>query len=65
MRPKTKLMQKIIEQGLTFSQIADKLSSFGVKTVTVFQWADGRRVPSARIKKAIAKILGCTVKDIF
>lgn len=65
MREKTKLLKKIIELGYTYSKIAEKLTNFGVTPTTVFQWADGRRIPSARLKKALAKILGCKVSDIF
>lgn len=62
---KTKLYDKMKEKGLTNKDIADKLLVFDVREETVFQWADGRRVPSARVKKAIAKILDCKVTEIF
>ena len=62
---KTKLYDKMKEKGLTNKDIADKLLVFYVREETVFQWADGRRVPSARVKKAIAKILDCKVTEIF
>lgn len=62
---KTKLYDKMKEVGFTNKDIADKLSAFNVREETVFQWADGRRVPSSRAKKAIAKILNCKVSDIF
>jgi DNA-binding XRE family transcriptional regulator len=53
------------EKGIANKEMAIKLSSFEVREETVFQWADGRRVPSARAKKAIAKMLNCKVSDIF
>ena len=59
------MYDKMQEQEITNKDIADKLSAFNVREETVFQWADGRRVPSKRVKKAIAKILGCKVSDIF
>lgn len=62
---KTKLYEKMKEVGVTNKDIADKLSAFEVREETVFQWADGRRVPSSRAKKALAKMLGCKVSDIF
>lgn len=62
---KTKLYDKMKEKGVTNKDIADKMSAFNVREETIFQWADGRRVPSAKAKKAIAKILGCKVSDIF
>jgi DNA-binding XRE family transcriptional regulator len=65
MKEKTKLMKKIIERGVTFSQIADKLSDSKIRATTVFQWADGRKVPSEKMKKALAKALDCKVSDIF
>lgn len=61
----TKMYDKMKEQGITNKDIADKMSAFNVREETVFQWADGRRVPSARAKKALAKILDCKVSDIF
>ena len=62
---KTKLYEKMQEKEITNKEIADKMSAFNVREETIFQWADGRRVPSARDKKALAKILGCKVSDIF
>ena len=61
----TKLYDKMQEVGVTNKDIANKLSEFEVREETVFQWADGRRVPSSRAKKAIAKMLNCKVSDIF
>lgn len=61
----TKLYEKMKENGITNKEMASKLFAFEVREETVFQWADGRRVPTARAKKAIAKILGCKVSDIF
>ena len=62
---KTKLYDKMQEKGITNKDIAEKMSAFNVREETIFQWADGRRVPSARDKKALAKMLGCKVSDIF
>ena len=61
----TKLYYKMQEQNFSCEEMAKKLSVFQVREETIFQWADGRRVPSARDKKALAKILGCKVSDIF
>lgn len=61
----TKLKAKMKEKGITNKDIAEKMSAFNVREETIFQWADGRRVPSARDKKALAKILCCKVSDIF
>lgn len=62
---KTKLYEKMQEKGITYKDIAERLSAFEVREETVFQWADGRRVPSAKAKKSIAKALDCKVSDIF
>lgn len=62
---KTKLYEKMQEKGVTNKEMASKLSAFNVREETIFQWADGRRVPSAKVKKSIAKMLGCEVSDIF
>ena len=62
---KTKLYDKMQEKGITNKDIAGKMSAFNVREETIFQWADGRRVPSARDKKALAKMLCCKVSDIF
>ena len=62
---KTKLGEKMKEKGTTNKDIAEKMATFNVREETVFQWVDGRRVPTARVKKANAKILGCEVSDIF
>lgn len=62
---KTKLSEKMKEKGVTNAEMAVKMSAFNVREETIFQWSDGRRVPSSRDKKALAKILGCKVSDIF
>lgn len=62
---KTKLYDKMQEKGITNKQMANYLVVFNAREETVFQWVDGRRVPTARVKKAIAKILDCKVSDIF
>lgn len=61
----TKLYDKMQEKGVTNKEMANYLVGFNAREETVFQWTDGRRVPTARVKKAIAKILGCKVSDIF
>ena len=62
---KTKLFKRILELELTFSQVASKLDKMQIKPTTIFHWADGRKVPNAREKKALAKVLDCKVSDIF
>lgn len=52
------------EKKITFSMLAEKLNNeYSVKTL--FQYADGRRVPNKSDKKKIADALGCLVSDIF
>lgn len=62
-----KLYQKIVEKGKTFSAVALLLKERGieVRSTTVFHWADGRKVPNKREKKALAKVLECKVEEIF
>ena len=49
---------------ITFSMLAERLNNeYSVKTL--FQYADGRRVPNKSDKKKIADALGCLVSDIF
>ena len=62
---KTKLCEKMREKCITNKEMAQKMSGLNIREETIFQWSDGRRVPSARDKKALAKILGCKVSDIF
>ena len=62
---KTKLYDKMQEKGITNKEMANYLVGFNAREETVFQWVDGRRIPTARVKKAIAKILDCKVSDIF
>lgn len=52
------------EKKITFSMLAEKLNNeYSVKTL--FQYADGRRVPNKSDKKKISDALGCLVSDIF
>ena len=55
------IMQK---KGWTFAQLAERLNN-EYKATTLFQYADGRRVPNKSDKKKIADALGCLVGDIF
>ena len=59
-----KFFAKIREQGLTFAQLSERLGGeYSVKTL--FQYADGRRVPNKSDKKKIANALGCLVSELF
>ena len=59
-----KFYAKIREKGWTFAQLAERLhNEYTVKTL--FQYADGRRMPNKSDKKKIADALGCLVGDIF
>lgn len=51
-------------KGWTFAQLSDKLNGEYTAS-TLFQYADGRRVPNKSDKKKIADALGCLVGDIF
>ncbi len=59
-----KFMEIMRERGWTFAQLAERLNGeYSVKTL--FQYADGRRVPNKSDKKKIADALGVLVSDIF
>lgn len=59
-----KFLSVMARKGITFAQLADKLN--GEYTAkTLYQYADGRRVPNKSDKKKIADALGCLVGDIF
>lgn len=59
-----KFFEKIKEKGWTFTQLSERLN--GEYTAkTLFQYADGRRVPNKSDKKKIADALGCSVADLF
>lgn len=62
MRNETIFKRKIRERGYTYEILAYKLS---VTPETVFQWADGRRKPPAKILKQIAKILNCKTQELM
>lgn len=57
----TKLKSKMIESGYSFEKLSAEIN---VSPETVFQWADGRRVPPTKILKQIAKVLLCDVKEL-
>ena len=59
-----KFLSVMEEKGLTFAQLADKLNG-EYTSKTLFQYADGRRVPNKSDKKKIADALGVLVVDIF
>jgi ribosome-binding protein aMBF1 (putative translation factor) len=59
-----KFMNKMKEKGWSFSQLSARLN-YEYTVNTLFQYADGRRVPNKSDKKKIADALGCLVGDIF
>ena len=59
-----KFLAVMEEKGLTFAQLSDKLNG-EYSSKTLFQYADGRRVPNKSDKKKIADALGVLVVDIF
>jgi ribosome-binding protein aMBF1 (putative translation factor) len=57
-------MDKLKEKGWTFAQLSQRLN--GEYTAkTLFQYADGRRMPNKSDKKKIADTFGCLVCDLF
>lgn len=59
-----KFMKKMQERGWTFAQLAQRLNN-EYNPTTLFQYADGRRMPNKSDKKKIADAFGCLVSDIF
>lgn len=55
---------KMKEKNLTFEQLAERLNR-EYSVATLFQYADGRRVPNKSDKKKISRALGCVETDIF
>ena len=62
-----KFFAKLQEKKWTFTQLFERLKQKGVSLnpQTLFQYADGRRVPNKSEQKAIAEVFGCLVRDIF
>lgn len=48
--------------GLTVQQLADKL---GVYVTEVIAWEHETYLPRARLLPDLAKVLGCTIDDLF
>lgn len=62
-----KFLEKMKEKGWTFPQLSERLRARGVNLTasTLFQYADGRRVPNKAEQKAIADTFGCLKGDLF
>ena len=56
------LKQKRLELGLTQQQIADAM---GTGRTTVAMWETGASMPPASKLQKLAKILGCSMDDLF
>lgn len=52
------------EKKLTFAILSERLNG-EYSPKTLYQYADGRRMPNKSDKKRIADALGCLVNDIF
>lgn len=52
------------EKRLTFAMLSEMLKN-EYSARTLYQYADGRRMPNKSDKKKIADALGCLVSDIF
>lgn len=59
-----KFMDRLKQKGWTFAQLAKRLDG-EYSPATLFQYADGRRVPNKSDKKKIANAFGCLVEDLF
>ena len=59
-----KFFEMLKAKNMTFAMLSHKLN-YEYTAMTLFQYADGRRVPNKSDKKKIANALGCLVGDIF
>lgn len=58
----TRIKEIRIALGMTQSELAVKM---GVSQATIGMWETGARMPRASKLQKLAKILGCTVSDLF
>lgn len=59
----TPLAKKLIEQGMTKKELADKS---GVPLITIDQWTRRlRKSPNVYQLYKVAKVLGCHIEDII
>ena len=56
------IKQKIKEKGLKGVWLAEQL---GVKPSDISNWASGERKPNQERLVALAKLCGCTLKDLY
>lgn len=56
------IKKKADEKGITIKELAEKA---GVTTVSMFRYIEGRRVPREPLIYEIARILDCTVEDLW
>ena len=56
------IKQKIREKGLKGVWLAEQL---GVKPSDISNWASGERKPNQERLVALAKLCGCTLKDLY
>lgn len=63
----TRAYDRMIAQGKSYKSISDALVWQGVNVDarTVYRYITNRAVPSKHMQKAIAKVLNCSVKEIF
>lgn len=50
------------DRGLTMDQLADRL---GVTRQAVFNWESGGTLPTADKLPEIARVLGCSIDDLY
>ncbi len=57
-----KIKERMMERGLNCTQVADAL---GLATASVYHWTIGVKVPATNRLPALAKLLGCSIDDLF
>lgn len=58
---------RMIAQGKSYESISRELESEGIilNAKTVYRYITGRETPPKSTKKAIARVLKCTVEEIY
>jgi hypothetical protein len=63
----TRAFDRMIAQGKSYKTLAEQLAQYGEEVTPrmVYRYITHKAVPSKSIKKAIAKVLNCGVKEIW
>lgn len=56
------IREKRIEKGLTQDELAAALN---IRRTTISMWETGNSMPRGEVLIKLAKVLGCTIDDLF